>query len=513
VIRRIGQYDVDAVIGEGGMGTVYRALDARFGRMVAVKVLHAQYQRDPEFVDRFKKEAVLQAQLTHPNIVSVIDFIADESALAMVLEYVNGPSLADLVRETGGPLTEGRALRLMIQVLGALHFAHERLVVHRDVKPANILVVTFDGQEVAKVLDFGIAKITGDDKGRTQAGAKMGTLGYMSPEQIQSPKDTDRRSDVYSAGVVLYELLTGRVPFDADTEYEMMRRIVKEPPQLDGVSGRVGKILARALDKDPERRFQSAGLMRDALVTLMTGAFEAPTPPIASPYESRMWQAVAGAIVVVAIVGAVGTWVFRSGVTDRWFAQPVAPAVVEVVPPAAPAGPIADVPRVVDPPVPAVSEPVPAPPSQAKVGRVVVGTLPWPLESVTVAGRPIRNETTLDAGTYTAEFSAGAGTQLQPIRVTVRIAPGQTLNLGSRVPVGSLQFAVEIGQFTLTLAGRRFTETSNPRVTNLPAGTYTVAITSYDYPPHSDVLTIRSGEETFRRYSHGSGKWITRETR
>ncbi|MCL4818297.1 MAG: serine/threonine protein kinase [Vicinamibacteria bacterium] len=267
---RIGSYEVLGLLGEGGMGAVYRGRDPRFDREVAIKVLHDQFRRDPGVVERFKSEAVIQAKLNHPHIVSVLDFVADDVHLAIVMEHVEGPPLDEVIRAAEGPLPVDRAVRLMDQVLSAMAFAHKRGLVHRDIKPSNILVQHLEGQEYAKVTDFGIAKILGSEKVRTATGAKMGTLAYMSPEHVQSPKGVDARSDVYSLGVVLYEMLTGRVPFDADSEYGLMRAIVEQPaPRVRagsrGASEAVVAVVDRALAKEPTQRFQDCEAMQQAL--------------------------------------------------------------------------------------------------------------------------------------------------------------------------------------------------------------------------------------------------------
>lgn len=263
LMRSIGSYEIVSLLGDGGMGSVYKARDPRFDRLVAVKLLHPHYQRDPGIVQRFRSEAVIQAKLNHPGIVRVIDFVETGDELAMVQEYVEGRPLSAILDSAPAGLGESLASDLTCQVLSALGHAHARGLVHRDVKPANILVWESEGQRVAKVTDFGIAKILGDDKKMTATGAKMGTLAYMSPEHIRSPKSVDARSDLYSVGVTLYEMLSGRLPFPQDTEYELMRHVLEvEPPPLPAcappASARLQAILDRSLSKDPADRFASA---------------------------------------------------------------------------------------------------------------------------------------------------------------------------------------------------------------------------------------------------------------
>ncbi|MCL4818300.1 MAG: protein kinase [Vicinamibacteria bacterium] len=268
VLGRIGPYDAIRQIGEGGMGAVFLGRDGRSGRQVAIKVLHPQFRRDSHIVERFEAEARIQAALDHRNIVKVVDYVCEGDTAAMVLEYVTGESLEDIaLRSPRLPLA--RVGRLMDQVLAAMSYAHARGLVHRDLKPSNILVEPAPDGEQARVLDFGVAKILGSQKARTATGARMGTIAYMSPEHLRSPKDADARSDIYSIGVILYELLSGRVPFDSGSEYELMRRIIEEPADLaalpDGVPPGLRALVARALEKLPDRRFQSCDEMRAAL--------------------------------------------------------------------------------------------------------------------------------------------------------------------------------------------------------------------------------------------------------
>ncbi|MCL4818291.1 MAG: serine/threonine protein kinase [Vicinamibacteria bacterium] len=281
--NRIGSYEVLELLGHGGMGAVYRGRDPRFDRSVAIKVLHEHFRLDSGVVERFKSEAVIQAKLKHPHIVSVLDFVADDRHLAIVMEHVEGQPLDELIRDRG-PLTVARAVPLMVQVLRAIGLAHRQGVVHRDIKPSNILVERVDGEDHAKVTDFGIAKILGAEKLRTATGAKMGTLSYMSPEHVQSPKSVDARSDVYSLGVVLFEALTGRVPFDADSEYELMRAIVERPVEQSlgtngAVPARLRAVLSRAMAKAPGARYGSCEEMAEALRGAHPVAAQAERPP------------------------------------------------------------------------------------------------------------------------------------------------------------------------------------------------------------------------------------------
>ena len=293
---KLGNFVLGRLLGTGGMGSVYEAHHERLGQPVAIKVLAPNLAQDPELISRFEQEARVQANLRHSGIVSVTDFIVDGGLCAFVMELVEGKTLADVIREHGGPLTPERCKELLVPVLDALEFAHERGIVHRDIKPSNIMVASEGGGEVVKVMDFGIAKAMGGAR-RTATGAMMGTLHYMSPEQCEGAKNVDARSDLYSIGVTLYEMATGRVPFDLDSEYKMMTaHIQNEPPppsQLHpGISQTLEKVILKALTKSRDDRFQSAGELKSALTRGSPGKARpvAPTPqvkPAALPQTQR----------------------------------------------------------------------------------------------------------------------------------------------------------------------------------------------------------------------------------
>ena len=293
---RIGQYEILDLLGDGGMGSVYRGRDPRFDRPVAIKVLHPQLARDPGIVERFRSEAVIQAKLRHPSIVMVHDFVAEGAVLAIVMEMIEGTSLAGVLEKARGPMAPARAVRLMTQILSAMAYAHRQQLVHRDIKPSNVLVELLDGEEVAKVMDFGIAKILGTEKLKTATGATMGTLSYMSPEQVRSPKNVDARSDIYSLGVVLYEMLTGRTPFDADSEYELMDRIVREEPPvpsrvIQGIPPSFDAVVRRAMAKQPEDRYLDCATFRVDLQHATEGPVASTTasPRVTASKEAE-WQ-------------------------------------------------------------------------------------------------------------------------------------------------------------------------------------------------------------------------------
>jgi eukaryotic-like serine/threonine-protein kinase len=248
------RYEIEELVGHGGMSSVYKARDSLLERHVALKVLHEQYSADEDFVERFKREARSVAQLQHPNIVTVIDRGEEDGRQFIVFEYIEGENLKEhVVRK--GRLDVREALEIAIEVARGLAFAHDQGLIHRDVKPQNVLL---NGDGRAKVTDFGIAR-TLDVDGMTQTGTVLGTSNYIAPEQA-SGQPVDAHSDVYALGAVLYELLAGDVPFPGESFVAVAMKHMHEPaPNLLDVRGdvplRVAAAVDRALEKDPEQRF------------------------------------------------------------------------------------------------------------------------------------------------------------------------------------------------------------------------------------------------------------------
>ena len=249
------RYELEELVGTGGMSSVYRAHDRLLDRKVALKVLHEQYTGDDEHVERFRREARAVATLSHPNIVTVIDRGEHDGRQFIVFEYVDGENLkrADPARAR---CRWRRRVELAIQIAHGLAFAHQQGLVHRDVKPQNVLL---DGDGQAKVTDFGIARSLDVQHGMTQTGTVLGTSDYIAPEQAQGQR-VDEHTDVYSLGVVLYELLTGEVPFPGENFVAVAMRHINEPPpamrdRRPDVSPRLEAAVQRAMAKDPRDRF------------------------------------------------------------------------------------------------------------------------------------------------------------------------------------------------------------------------------------------------------------------
>ena len=254
------RYEMQQRIGRGGMADVYLARDVLLDRLVAIKVLFPEFATDPAFVERFRREAQSAANLNHPNIVSVYDWGRSNNTYFMAMEYVPGRTLAEALNDVG-PISASKAAEVGIEVAAALSFAHRNNVVHRDIKPGNILIGS-NGQ--LKVADFGIARALGSaaDSGLTAHGAVMGTAAYFSPEQAQGGQP-DPRSDLYSLGIVLYEMVAGQVPFSGDTPVSIAYKQVHEAPTplhqfAPDVPRAFEAIVARLLAKDPARRYPTA---------------------------------------------------------------------------------------------------------------------------------------------------------------------------------------------------------------------------------------------------------------
>jgi eukaryotic-like serine/threonine-protein kinase len=315
--NRLGPYEILTPLGAGGMGEVYRARDAKLGRDVALKVLPEAFARDAERMARFQREAKVLASLNHPNIATIHGLEDSGATHALVMELVEGPTLADRIRS--GPIPIEESLRIAKQICEALEYAHERGIVHRDLKSANVKVTSDDA---VKVLDFGLAKaIEGDaasidiatsptiSRMATLAGVLLGTAAYMSPEQAKG-KSVDRRADIWAFGCVLYEMLTGQMAFRGESVTDTLAAVIRAEPdwsQLPAATPiRVRVLLQRCLQKDPKQRLQAIGDARISLDEVLSGAPEASlagAAGISAPLWRRALPWATAAVLLLAFSG------------------------------------------------------------------------------------------------------------------------------------------------------------------------------------------------------------------
>jgi eukaryotic-like serine/threonine-protein kinase len=315
-----GRYRLEAKLGSGGMSTVYLARDTTLDRPVAVKVMHREMSEQADQLERFRQEARAVAKLSHPNVVSVIDAGEDGGYPYIVFEYVEGETLKTRINRVGALDTQ-EALAYAIEIARALTVAHARKMVHRDIKPQNVMI---DAEGRAKLTDFGISRQLEQD-GLTATGRVLGTTDYVAPEQAMG-RGSDQRSDIYSLGVVLYEMLTGGVPFEADSQVGVaMKHVNEELPDVQAqrpeISAATALVVERATAKDPAQRYADIGAMIDDLSTALeveaaragsttgeaTSVLDA-VPPAERKLSSRTrwsWAAVAVAILIAAAVVAV----------------------------------------------------------------------------------------------------------------------------------------------------------------------------------------------------------------
>ena len=333
---RLGPYEILSPLGAGGMGEVYRARDTKLGRDVALKVLPEAFARDAEPMARFEREAQVLASLNHPNIASIYGLEESGSVHALVMELVEGPTLAE--RIAAGPIPIDEALTTAREIADGLEYAHERGIVHRDLKPANVKV-TAEGR--VKVLDFGLAKALAPEEstsdistsptlsiGATRAGVILGTAAYMSPEQAKGKK-VDRRADIWAFGCVLYEMVSGKQCFQGETVSETLATVLMKDPdwsQLpESTPPRLRDLLRRCLNKDPKQRLRDIGEARIAIEEIQSGspAGEIPATPHgeglgAAKWPRRNWlAALAVAMALIALVAAGGWWLGHKGTASE----------------------------------------------------------------------------------------------------------------------------------------------------------------------------------------------------
>ena len=424
--ERIGDYEIVQVLGAGGMGQVYKVRNVLSDRVEAMKVLLPNLEGDPGLADRFLNEIKVQATLDHPNIAKLHTAMKIGNQLVMVMEFVDGTSLSTILQR--GPLPPSAAAGYAAQVLDALAYAHARGVIHRDIKPANLMLAA-DGH--IKLMDFGIARVQAD-KRLTQTGSTVGSLFYMSPEQIKGG-DPDGRSDLYSLGITMYEMVTGRRPFGGDSDFQIMSAHLQQAPMapievIPGIPAGLSDIILMAIEKDPAARFQTAEAFRGALghafpaavspTRTMTpvavpvpvaGALPPPLPlsptapltaasasPAASPWvvpaeapRSRrgLYMALGSIVTLAVLIGAVieGPKLMRGGKSD---AQGVTAAPVVATPEAA--NPVVATPAATPETAPAVST-TPEPVAAAVPAPAPAPAREQPFRPIPRAAAPVQN--------------------------------------------------------------------------------------------------------------------------
>ena len=452
----LGQYYLTEIIGRGSTSVVYKAFQSALNRYVAVKVLASGV--DPQFAARFKREAHAVAQLQHPNILPIYDYGEDRGQRFFVTQYIEGnrtleQALAD------APIEPLAALRLMLPLLSALKYAHERGIVHRDIKPANIMLPRPDWPLLA---DFGIAKLIDDSQQLTPPGQSVGTAIYMAPERAHSTA-ADTRGDLYSLGVVLYEMLTGRVPFDGASPVEVLRKHVREPispprsvnPNLPAA---VEPVLLRALEKDPARRYQSADEMARAVERLIgqTERQRAQQHPEMlqqpadggtgmNPYETRELtetslanvrqrnNRLSAALLAIALLLALGGIVMARGGTGLASGPPATPAAGGSAAPATAAAASAQTQAPASPPLPAATVAATSLATTAAPTSAPAPTVAPPQVSQSGGATAIRLEDTTWQGGYrpaggrtyggrTATWIYGTSTEYSTMRASFDVA-------------------------------------------------------------------------------------------
>lgn len=290
--QTINNYTIESVLGEGGMGIVYLARHKYLDINSAVKVLHPQFTRNKQIKERFVNEALILSKLDSPYVVKVRDFFDHGENLFLVMEFVHGVPLDDYIHKIFGPVPEVRAREIFRKILAGVHAAHVKGIIHRDLKPSNILL---ENNDTPKILDFGIAKLVENDIKMTTPGSRMGSIIYMSPEQIMG-RDMDTRTDIYSLGLLYYEMLTGKNPYDLPdiTEYTIHSNIINNPmpspkTYYPHITDHAEEIIARAVAKDPAQRFSNCELFIEALMNpgflsgMKNTAFSYPPPPAPVP--------------------------------------------------------------------------------------------------------------------------------------------------------------------------------------------------------------------------------------
>ena len=522
--QEIGEYRIVSVLGRGGMGVVYEAEDTALGITVAVKMIEPTLARDAAFVRRFRAEARAMARVASPHIVRVMAMRQTEEGVFIVMEFVDGGTVHDKMQ--AGPLPWEAVYPLVRQMLLALEKAHAVGVVHRDIKPRNIML-TEDG--TVKVTDFGLAKVVTEDASATVTQAVAGTLLYMSPEQVRAAPDIDQRSDLFALGLVVYEMLAGRLPFDRDAgEFAVMRAIVEEaflpPTKYEAkIPANVARAVMKALEKDRDKRYASAAEMREALDRL------APTETVTigsgrsapNPLARRLAYAGTAALAVILVAAAV-LWAVlpTGGETPASAAVVMAPApdsveleadllaegaleapaeqraeparrerdaVASAAQPAGPSGSTAGEAR------PPRAEPASAP---TPVAPGFIAVAPRSGVVYSVAGSRVDGSRSLAPGTYSVQCASGGMSS----ETRVRVQSGETANLScyteQQVNVAAAFEDGPSSWVAVRVNGTNIGQTTPTRLT-LGPGRHTISVQrdGYEVLTPEQVLEIRPSFE------------------
>ena len=293
MIETIGNLKIGEELGHGGMGVVYLAEHITLGKKFAIKSLNVKFTDNPNFEKRFFQEAQNQATLTHPNIVQVVDYQEEQGQYFIVMEFVDGEDLDNFIRRKGR-LSEKEALAILKGILKGLGFAHRQGMIHRDIKPSNIMISMVGNDLHVSIMDFGLAILVGGERLTMAESGIIGSPWYQSPEQIKDPKGIDHRSDIYSVGIVLFEMLTGQVPFDGEIHSVIHQQVYDRTPDITKICPEISKDLAtiinKCTEKDPANRFQGCEDLLGHLKQIDTIIISTPRPP---------WKWIIGAAVVL----------------------------------------------------------------------------------------------------------------------------------------------------------------------------------------------------------------------
>jgi serine/threonine-protein kinase len=401
----VERYEVERELGGGGMARVYKVRHVALGSVHALKVLDPELVVNPELRARFLDEGRIQARLKHPNILGITDVVAAPGVAGLVMDYLEGESLDKYLARVREPPDADEVRDIFLQALAGMGFAHAQGVIHRDLKPSNIFLEQVHGRRVVRILDFGIAKVSGPEgKAATRTGVRMGTPQYMSPEQIRGARDVTIRSDIFSLGVTLYELATGHVCFQGESDFNIMEKVVRAefvPPEVahPGIERRLLAVIRRAMNPDPEQRF---GSCQEFAAALVAEARPEPLPePVPEVREEAPVPAPPAPVTGAPIPGQEAFAALRAGKRQTSVAlapEPSLPKPEPVRPPPEPVRPQVPVARVEErrptpavpvtavrqAPAPIIREPTPAPivparssaPAQARARAVPAKPVP-----------------------------------------------------------------------------------------------------------------------------------------